>query len=49
MHVMIELARHARMYMNLSMHVSLWDRQMHNYIYIYSAHTIGEMLMIACM
>ena len=24
-------------------------RQMHNYIYFYSAHTIGEMLMIACM
>ena len=24
-------------------------RQMHNYIYIYSAHTIGEMLMIAFM
>ena len=49
MYILIELARHARMCKNLSMHDSLLDRQMHNYIYFYSAHTIGEMLMIACM
>ena len=45
MHIMTERARHARMYRNLS----ILHRQMHNYIYLYSAHTIGEMLIIACM
>ena len=40
---MIELARHACMYVHELAH----ECQMHNYIY--SARTIGEMLMIACM
>ena len=33
----------------LHVHELVHAYQMHNYIYIYSAHTIGEMLMIACM
>ena len=46
---MIELARHARMYMFVYACQLVGHRQMHNYIYIYGAHTVGKMLMIACM